>query len=188
MNLVERLADDFSASARNRGQGYFWQHRVRILRGSDTELEAFVVGSDRYDVTLKWKDGVLVSSCGCTHFVESGEPCKHLWACILAADAEGYLSAAATATDVFLDVDDFNLDEDLEPIGDAVWSRSVSRATKPSKLAGPPVWRREIAEISAHGLISKNYVHMAPQSTTRLPGRCFSQLVRRLPDLRCHVA
>ena len=155
INLVERLADDFSASARNRGQGYFWQHRVRILRGSDTELEAFVVGSDRYDVTLKWKDGVLVSSCGCTHFVESGEPCKHLWACILAADAEGYLSAAATATDVFLDVDDFNLDEDLEPIGDAVWSRSVSRATKPSKLARPPVWRREIAEISAHGLMSK---------------------------------
>jgi superfamily II DNA or RNA helicase len=53
---------------------------------------ARVRGSRVYDVEITWDDGGLVLFCDCPYF-ESGEPCKHLWATILASDAKDYFSS-----------------------------------------------------------------------------------------------
>ena len=37
MNLVTRLTGDFSSNVRNRGKIYYWQGRVRIDHGSDSQ-------------------------------------------------------------------------------------------------------------------------------------------------------
>src|SRR5258708_11976081 len=108
MNLSKRLTGDFSATVRNRGRNYYWQGRVSIRHASNSQVDAHVRGSRNYEVSLDWEDGVLAASCDCAHF--ESEPCKHLWAAILAADARGYLSAVS-APDVILDcggVDDAN--------------------------------------------------------------------------------
>ena len=37
-------------------------------------------------------------SCSCPYFSPTGDPCKHLWATILMADARGLLQSAIAAT------------------------------------------------------------------------------------------
>lgn len=67
--------------------------------------------------------------------MEKGVPCRHLWAAILAAEEEGYLSEVVSATEVTLDMDDF-FDEIPKHVG-----RRVS-------LAGFPVSKRsEVASM-----------------------------------------
>ena len=89
-SLSTRLSGDFESGVRSRGQGYYYQGRVRILRGTDSEVEARVRGTQSYDVSLEWEGGVLSAYCDCAYNDSSG-PCKHLWATVLAADAQGFL-------------------------------------------------------------------------------------------------
>jgi len=93
MNLATLLSDQFEPSVRNRGKIYYWQSRVRIRRGSETGVQATVRGSRPYDVNLDFANGTLSMNCDC-EFFDSGNPCKHLWATVLAADAKGYLVQA----------------------------------------------------------------------------------------------
>ena len=114
MKLSKRLAGDFSGTVRKRGNSYFWQGRVRIQLGSDSEIEARVRGSHTsYDVSLAWGGGVLSAVCGCPYF-DSGGPCKHVWATILTAEERGYLSAAASSPNLILVCGDYDSDKELE--------------------------------------------------------------------------
>lgn len=105
MLLSAKLAQKFSSTTRKRGQDYYREMRVEIQRGSDSEVEACVSGSQVYDVDVNWSDGKLSVWCECHYYVDSGFPCKHLWATILAAEARGYLSAAAAAADLLQECD-----------------------------------------------------------------------------------
>ena len=136
MHLSTRLAGEFSAPVRRRGEQYYRQGLVRIRDGSDSLLKARVRGSSVYSVSLHWEAGSLSASCDCPYYGSDG-PCKHLWATILAADAHGYLSAALAATNVILDVDgdgdpDDEFDQDTLPPSMAVAPRKL---THPSRLA-----------------------------------------------------
>jgi superfamily II DNA or RNA helicase len=151
MNLANRLADDFSATVRNRGKSYFWQGRVRIQHGSASRVEARVRGSRNYEVSLDWQDGALSAWCDCPHFDSDGA-CKHLWATILAADGRGYLSAAATA-DLFLERDGDD-DEGFENAEDGGYPTRLpvavpKRAPPPPP---PPAWKNQIVAISSRCL------------------------------------
>ena len=55
---------------------------------------ARVRGTETYKVKLRLRDNRLHASCTCLYFGPEGEPCKHLWATILATDAKGLLPAA----------------------------------------------------------------------------------------------
>src|SRR5580704_4881182 len=113
MNLSTRLAHEFSAVVRQRGQGYYWKGLVDVEHANDSEVEARVRGSRTYEVSLDWAGGVLSAWCDCRYFYSSGA-CKHLWATILAAEALGYLSRAASATYLLLDYGDHSLDEEFD--------------------------------------------------------------------------
>jgi len=149
MRLATRLADDFSATARNRGKSYFWQGRVRIQRGTASRVEARVRGSRNYEVSLDWQDGALSAWCDCPHFDSDGA-CKHLWATILAADGFGYLSAAAAA-DIVLESDGFD-EEDPRSAGFATQPAVVVQPAKRTPPPPPPAWKNEIIAISSRCL------------------------------------
>jgi superfamily II DNA or RNA helicase len=159
MSLAARLANEFTSTIRGRGHNYFLRRRVHIRSGSDRELTAEVRGSyENYDVGLHWADGTLLAWCDCPYF-ESNGFCKHIWATILAADAQGYLSSAASAKNLELDFADdpdsseegeydaLNLDDDEEE--EDSFSQSAGRWTLPTLAPRPPAWQTQLAEIVA---------------------------------------
>jgi uncharacterized Zn finger protein len=76
---------------RNRGRRYFSSGAIRILEASATRVIARVRGGGRYDVVLEASADGLHVRCTCPYFAREGDPCKHVWATVLAADDAGYL-------------------------------------------------------------------------------------------------
>src|SRR5262245_43922202 len=107
MSLITELSSDFTKAVRSRGADYFQEGRVRITKGSDWEVQARVRGSRTYRVDLEIEGNELVVHCDCPAFER--EPCKHLWATILAVEGTGYLRGDG-AKGLLLVVPDFNDD------------------------------------------------------------------------------
>lgn len=179
MSLSQRLADDFSGSVRSRGYSYFHDGRVRIRHGSASEVDARVRGSQNYDVNLVWEDGVLSAWCECPYFDSTGG-CKHIWATILAADVNGYLTEAAAAEDLVLNPEgqDFELspDEDFED------EPAPARAPAPKQ----PRWQQQIAAVAgiaepaARAWPSKReIVYVIDPAASALKGRVVVELMSR---------
>src|ERR1700730_11845073 len=149
MNLSTRLAHVFTAMVRQRGQGYYWNDLVHIEQDTDSQVEDRVRGSRTYDVSLSWVGGGVLSAwCDCRYFDSAGA-CKHLWATILAAEALGYLSRAASATNLLLDYGDQNLDAEFDDESSAL--RTPPRlAIRRLRAPKPPGWRKQVTEISNH--------------------------------------
>ena len=152
LSLSTRLAGDFDEGVRSRGQAYFYRGRVHIQHGSGDEVEARVKGSRNYDVSLYWEDGQLSADCDCEYFDSAG-PCKHLWATILAADAQGFLSAAAASVlvlDCGVSHPDGEPDYEEYGRGDRYTPRPVVEIPKPPPAPKLPDWQKQIIEISQH--------------------------------------
>src|SRR5438128_2523416 len=90
MSLVTQLSRDFDSGVRNRGRSYFQGGLVRNLEGTAWSVEANVRGSRNYKVSLAREENEIKVSCTCPYFETAG-PCKHIWATLLASDANGYL-------------------------------------------------------------------------------------------------
>ncbi len=152
MKLSQRLERSFEPAVRQRGQSYYWQHLIRIVQGSAEKVEAEVVGSHRYGVRLDWDAPFLTVWCECKYFEDIG-PCKHLWATVLASEAQGYLKEAVRAPEVIL------LEEDADPLDDGddldedvdeedAAGRPLA-VIAPAKAAEPAAWKQEL-----HSLLS----------------------------------
>ena len=64
MSLSTQIGRDFSAISRKRGENYFREGRVRIMRGGPDEVEAQVRGSyGTYSVDLDWNGEELETFC-----------------------------------------------------------------------------------------------------------------------------
>jgi len=147
MKLSKRLEGEFSAAVRQRGQTYHWQHLIRIRAGDASHVEAEVTGTERYGVTLTWDAPFLSVWCDCPYFEDQG-PCKHLWAAILAAEGQNYLSHAANSPELILDdesPDDegFSIDEDEDDLeeGEPFNLATVKAAVKQLE---PAAWKQEV--------------------------------------------
>jgi superfamily II DNA or RNA helicase len=92
MSLASTLAPFVNPKVRKRGVHYFHGGRVRLFFCDSHRVQAIVSGSSSYDVVLNRNVQFLHSSCSCPYF-ERDEPCKHIWAAILAADAKGGLQS-----------------------------------------------------------------------------------------------
>src|SRR6266550_901847 len=160
MSLSTKLAANFTKNVRKRGDDYYCKGRVMIHEGSQSELTACVRGSGLYEVQFAWRDNKLAVWCDCPHFVEQGVPCKHVWATILAADQHQYLTAAASAGELILDLDAlgadgfdgrdyYDGDEELyeeDGPGPVLSSRSPAVVWNPAKPK-PPDWRKQLGEV-----------------------------------------
>ncbi len=136
MTLSARLASYFSKKIRERGGQVYQDRLVTIKNGSEVEVAADVQGSYLYGVGLVWEEGALNGWCGCPYFEDTGA-CKHLWATILAAEAKGYLSAAASDEELIF-FDDHGDDHYEE----------LSRLSKPP-APQPPAWRQKLSAIAS---------------------------------------
>src|SRR4051812_37692006 len=92
MGIAQKVAREFADGVRSRGQSYFAKGRVAITSAKAGEIVvAKVRGTETYKVKLRLRGTRLSASCTCPYFGPEGEPCKHLWATILATDARSPL-------------------------------------------------------------------------------------------------
>src|SRR5215207_3996961 len=90
-------------TSRSRGESYFRSGRVSVIQSDSERFSASVRGTQRYDVSLQLDDDRLIVKCTCPYFEGSIEPCKHIWAVILAADQARRFHVPS---DLSLDFDD----------------------------------------------------------------------------------
>jgi superfamily II DNA or RNA helicase len=104
---------DFAPEVRARGERYFYEQTVTILKSTRTSLSARVQGGSKYKVSLKLEDDTLHVACDCPYALDV-DPCKHIWAAILASDAQKLITPPpnhSTVT-VLLPVDEDYEEED----------------------------------------------------------------------------
>src|SRR5271156_5271719 len=94
MGIAQKVVQHFSDAVRSRGQSYFVKGRVTVMAARPGELVAKVRGTSKYRVRLRMRGSKLLASCTCPYFSPQGEPCKHLWATLLLAEARGLLQSA----------------------------------------------------------------------------------------------
>jgi superfamily II DNA or RNA helicase len=93
MGIAQKVARNFSDAVRARGQSYLVKGRVTLLAARRGEVVARVRGTSKYRVRLRMRGSKLLASCTCPYFSPQGEPCKHLWATLLMAEARGLLQS-----------------------------------------------------------------------------------------------
>jgi uncharacterized Zn finger protein len=84
-SLTSKISRRVSKKIRQRGQDYWDGGRVVVLKSSNTEAQAVVIGSEEYEVDLWRESNALIALCTCPYFADHG-PCKHIWAAVLALD------------------------------------------------------------------------------------------------------
>ena len=92
MGIAQKVARNFSDAVRSRGQSYFSKGRVTLMSAKPSEVVAKVRGTTKYRVRVRLRGSKLLASCTCPYFSPQGEPCKHLWATLLLADARRLLA------------------------------------------------------------------------------------------------
>jgi superfamily II DNA or RNA helicase len=115
-----------------RGFNYFREGRVVITRGTPSAVEARVRGNRPYNVEITYREPVLKVKCECEYFASSGA-CKHIWATLLAAEEQTFLSEAAAAE------------------GTLRFDDNTSATPVPGRTAAPSKrldWRRHLDEIA----------------------------------------
>ena len=94
MTLATLLAHFVDWRVRERGRFYFQTGRVRIVSAGPEAVEAAVSGTQEYRVSLRREEANVWVFCTCAFFA-GGEPCKHVWAAVLAADERKALRGSA---------------------------------------------------------------------------------------------
>ena len=89
--LTANLIPLVSNRTRERGRDYFVSRRVTVVEADAWHVDATVRGSLSYDVELVRERDAIEAWCSCPYCEEYFEPCKHIWATLLAAEAGGYL-------------------------------------------------------------------------------------------------
>ena len=89
MRLSQALAAQVSSRTRSRGAAYFTSGAVSRIDVRDTILQATVTGSQPYQVCLEPAGSLLRGSCTCAYYLDRVDICKHVWAALLAAEAQG---------------------------------------------------------------------------------------------------
>jgi superfamily II DNA or RNA helicase len=126
MALTTQISRQVPKKIRDRGREYFWSRAVKIKAGDAWSVDATVRGGRAYEVSLFREDEDLAAWCTCPYYEDNLLVCKHIWATLLAAEAQGYLKGggtdplhldAAEGADDEWDEDD----EDLEYLGPEGW-------------------------------------------------------------------
>jgi superfamily II DNA or RNA helicase len=163
MPLAERCRSEVSSATRSKGESYYRRGRVTIDSRSANSVHASVAGSGStpYSVTIDWSDSDsgLDVVCDCPHYAD-GFFCKHIWAALLAADAEGLTShvAGRGRLALFHCLDEYGSfgdgaddDEQFEPSVRLLRLPSNAgqlNSSKPSKKTRTLDWHTQLASLS----------------------------------------
>src|SRR6266540_1629606 len=105
MPLSQLLGSQVSERSRVRGQSYFRSGAVRSLTVENGIIEASVRGSQNYTVWIEPDGSLLRASCTCPYFTDHFDVCKHIWAVILAAEAQSIPLTAPGVTPESVDLE-----------------------------------------------------------------------------------
>ena len=162
MSLTSKFAEDFSPIARKEGARIFESGRVEIDAPEAQWIDALVQEGRSYEVQLTREKGAVRYSCHCPRYLDTGQPCKHVWAALLAAEAHGYTDEWTTTRRLDLvPEDDFTglLDEADGPMASRAFgaTRQVERQrTSRAKGRKVPDWHRSLATLQLAMQASEN--------------------------------
>ncbi|MBS1810895.1 MAG: SNF2 helicase associated domain-containing protein [Acidobacteria bacterium] len=115
ISLSQALRTEFNVGVRQRGLSYFQSQAVKIKKADQWNLTATVRGEHRYDVSLKRDaEGVITVCCSCPFIKSSHEPCKHLYAAILAAEDHKFLQGNGDNSDLVIKLEVEDDEDDFE--------------------------------------------------------------------------
>ena len=150
MKLSQVLADQVPSQSRARGHAYFRSGAVRSLTARDGIVAATVRGSELYDVWLEPAGDLLRASCTCPYFIDHCDVCKHVWAVILAAEAQAVPLLTSGIASKLVDFDPVLPDDvDLDDEDDDDWTHVVAAPAPRRERQAPPAWRAFIDTVSA---------------------------------------
>ena len=121
-------------------------------------------GSRSYAVRMAHTGDRFGLACDCLFFVDKGEYCKHMWAAILAADEQGYLSDASAALD--------RPQEQAMPTPAPAWKAQLNRIA----LSAAPGKTEE-----THWVAGSEIVYLVDIARTRASGNVVLTIGRRDP-------
>ncbi len=98
-SLASRLAGQVERRMARRGERFLAGEAVRVRGSGDDRVLAVVQGPSRYDVALSFDPEAVALrvDCTCPRFADHEQACEHIWSAILAADAQGLLTATRAA-------------------------------------------------------------------------------------------
>src|SRR5688500_1210290 len=148
---LSEYSPDFFDGVRSRGREYFRRRAVRILQVTPHAVTASVQGSTTYSVLVQWDpdDDGPVYECTCPYFNDRDEPCKHIWATILQANAEGVLPGPdGEGEDGFGDEDEEN-DEPPPPLRmERPSGYGIPAKAKKEEKGDPGAWKKQLKNLT----------------------------------------
>lgn len=94
MTLAQVFEGQFRGDIRFRGAAYLKAERVSLTRVTPQNVFAVVQDGIDYQTQLSREGTELQMFCTCTQSDRPANPCKHLWATILAVDAAGLIAGS----------------------------------------------------------------------------------------------
>ena len=92
MSLSRVLESRFRGDIRFRGQAYVSAERVEITHVTADRLYGVVHDAEEFQTQLSREESSIVPFCTCAKPGQETVTCKHVWATILHAEAEGYVN------------------------------------------------------------------------------------------------
>ena len=161
MSLSSKFSDEFSVRAREEGSKIFQSGSVQVEQVEPHFITAAVYVGHPYEVALKRLKGAVRYECECPQYFETGEPCKHIWATLLAADMDGVTGEWETSRHLDFyprdnpEGDDYDDFDDEEPFGQSSRRRPVRR--------NKSTWKQSLAELrSAMAEVSSSQANLWP--------------------------
>ena len=162
MSWIRQLEQFVPSGSLTKGRNYFRSGAVEIHEASADRVEATVKGGGRYWVALDLDVDLqaVVASCTCPHY-DDGNLCKHIWASLEAAEAEGHLGRMAemdhatilTEIEYSGDDDEFDqlgeLDEEDDDFGYRRHRAEYSPAPSPSRPPQIAAWKQHLTSVRA---------------------------------------
>jgi len=118
VSLSRVLESRFRGDIRFRGQAYVSAERVEITHVTADRLYGVVHDAEEFQTQLSREESSIVPFCTCAKPGQETVTCKHVWATILHAEAEGYINGGVKPGyfPPFIekdDDDDFDIDAEL---------------------------------------------------------------------------
>lgn len=156
MALTKKFVDEFTHNAQHEGSRIFWAGGVKFEDRLPDQIDFTVQGGRPYSVFLGREKGTVRYSCDCPYYDSTGDPCKHVWAALLAAEQKGYTQQ--WETDRRLDLlpeedwlEDDLMSEPLPPRGNGAAARTMPGARRglrrPSRRIGAAEWKKSLANL-----------------------------------------
>ena len=92
MSLLTKVIDQVEPQVRKEGGRIRSRGDVRILEHATNSVSASVFAGKTHGVVLDREPGQVVFLCDCNDYKDMLEPCKHVWATMMEAEAAGYLA------------------------------------------------------------------------------------------------